>query len=64
MLKHKFAAGDVVSVLHQQVTRNIPQGPYKIVRVLPVNGLDLEYRAKSTVDGHERVLNDGQIGAG
>jgi hypothetical protein len=39
----------------------IPSGPYVIVRLLPLVGREPHYRVKSTVDGHERALLEGQI---
>ena len=39
----------------------IPFGPYVIVRLLPLVDREPHYRVKSTVDGHERALLEGQI---
>lgn len=39
----------------------LPTGPYIIVRLLPLVGHEPHYRVRSTVDGHERALLEGQI---
>jgi hypothetical protein len=39
----------------------IPPGPYVIVRLLPLVDAEPHYRAKSSVDGHERALLESQI---
>jgi hypothetical protein len=50
-----------VLFLASGVDFNIPRGTYTIVRKLPVEGRDCQYRVKSTDDGHERVLRESQI---
>jgi hypothetical protein len=61
MVTHKFTIGDRVLFLASGVDFNIPRGTYTIVRKLPVEGRDCQYRVKSTDDGHERVLRESQI---
>jgi hypothetical protein len=39
----------------------LPSGPYVIVRLLPLVEQEPHYRVKSTVDGYERALLEGQI---
>ena len=61
MLKHKFAAGDHVIAIPNTQNENIRPGAYTIVKVLPVAGRGCQYRAKSTLDTHERVLDESML---
>ena len=38
-----------------------PRDLFEIVRVLPAEHGNNQYRIKSTVDGHERVVTEGEI---
>ena len=60
MILHKFAAGDV-SVPAGQVRRQHSAGVYTIVRRMPVTGTSCQYRVKSALDNHERVLDEAQL---
>ncbi len=46
-----------------RLERHVPGGAYKIERLLPVEGRDLQYRVKHVQDGHERVVNEAQLRA-
>jgi hypothetical protein len=37
------------------------RGTYRIVRLLPPDANANQYRIKSTVDGHERVVRESQL---
>jgi hypothetical protein len=37
------------------------RGTYTIVRLLPAEHNDQQYRIKSTTDGHERVVKESQL---
>jgi hypothetical protein len=41
---------------------NVPRGTYKIVRPLPAEGINRDYRVKHVQDGHERVIRESQLG--
>jgi hypothetical protein len=58
MIKHKFAKGDRVIVRPDVSNANMRPGIYTIVSVLPVAGRGCQYRAKSVMDTHERVLDE------
>ena len=58
---HKFAVGQSVVFAPGLAERNIPGGSYVITRPLPGDDFDRTYRARSTVDGHERVLREPQL---
>jgi hypothetical protein len=40
----------------------VPKGSFKIVRLLPEDRGIRHYRIKSVMDGHERVVTEGEIG--
>ena len=61
MEKHRFKVGDAVRV-HQSANPHIPRGSYKVVRLLPAEGSDHQYRLKSSLDGHERVVRETDLG--
>ncbi|PPQ37653.1 hypothetical protein [Rhodopila globiformis] len=58
MIKHKFAKGDRVIARADASNANMRPGIYTIVSVLPVAGRGCQYRAKSVMDTHERVLDE------
>jgi hypothetical protein len=58
---HRYKVGQTVVAPSGVRDALIPSGPYVIVRLLPLVGQEPHYRVKSTVDGHERALLEGQI---
>lgn len=63
MAEHKFAVGDRVSVLPDSRNANLRPGIYTITRTLPVTSYGCQYRVKSALDSHERVLDEAQLRA-
>jgi len=63
MTRHKFSVGQLVDLRPSPGERNIPSGRYKVQRQLPSETRDLQYRVKHAVDGHERVVLEGQLAA-
>ncbi|HYZ25095.1 MAG TPA: hypothetical protein VE690_23380 [Rhodopila sp.] len=61
MLKHKYKVGDRVIALSDSSNANVRTGPYTIVKILPVAGRGCQYRAKSPLDEHERVLDEALL---
>jgi hypothetical protein len=61
LVKHKFAAGDLVSVLPDRSNHHMRPGIYKITKALPASDEGCQYRAKNVMDSHERVLNEAQL---
>ncbi|MEJ0016342.1 MAG: hypothetical protein WDN25_07195 [Acetobacteraceae bacterium] len=61
MSRHKFKIGQTVHLVPNRLERHVPGGAYKIERVLPDEGRDLQYRVKNVQDGHERVVNEAQL---
>ena len=60
MEKHKFAPGQIVSVAAIARIR-APAGNYEIIRPLPANDSDLQYRVKAVVGGQEWVLREADL---
>ena len=61
MERHRFKVGDTVRV-SQRVNPHIPAGSYKVVRLLPAEGRDHQYRLQSSLDGRERVVRESDLG--
>ncbi|MBS0642410.1 MAG: hypothetical protein JSS43_21320 [Proteobacteria bacterium] len=57
-MKHKFAPGDRVIAVADRSNDNQRSGVYTIIRALPLAGRGYQYRAKSALDTHERVLDE------
>jgi hypothetical protein len=60
---HKFKAGQAVTVAPRRYDPRFG-GSFRIVRVLPDERGNNQYRIRSVVDGHERVVMEGEIGSG
>jgi hypothetical protein len=63
MTYHKFKVGQSVNIIPNRLDRNLPSGAYTILRLLPIEGVDIRYRVRNTRDGHERVVLEGQLAA-
>lgn len=59
--RHKFKVGQTVHLMPNRLERHVPAGAYTVQRALPDEGRDLQYRIKNVQDGHERVVNEGQL---
>lgn len=60
MAQHKFKAGQLVEPRGRMGT-SVPPGPFSIVRLLPPEGRENQYRLKSKRDGHERVVLESDL---
>ena len=60
MKSHKFGVGQTVRY-SPRGTYSGPGGSYKVVRLLPAEANDNQYRVKSSADGHERVVKESQL---
>ena len=60
-VRHKFAVGEKVEFLPGRNDLHVPPGLYTIVRQLPVEANDCQYRVKNVRDGHERVMRESQF---
>jgi len=60
-LKHKYNVGATVYFTASNVSRPAASGTYEIVRLLPTEGDDCQYRIKSSTEAFERVAKESQL---
>lgn len=58
---HKFTVGQTVLYSPGSRSSSASGGRYKVVRLLPAEANDYQYRVKSNTDGHERVVKESQL---
>lgn len=58
---HKFHVGQTVSFTSSPITRPGASGSYKVVRLLPSDGDDYQYRIKNPGEAFERVAKESQL---
>jgi hypothetical protein len=63
MRPHSFAIGQSVELVSSRLSGNVPGGSYVVLRQLPNDGEDREYRVKNARDGHERVVRESEVRA-
>jgi len=59
---HKFAVGQILLFSPSAVEPVTARGAYSVVRLMPPDNGDNQYRLKSVADGHERVVRESQLG--
>ncbi len=64
MPHHSFAVGQMLEFDPGKFDGTNARGTYTVVRLLPNDGSDREYRVKNARDGHERVVRESQIRRG
>ena len=64
MLRHSFSVGQSVELVPGRLDGNVPRGTYIVLRLLPNDAPDREYRVKNARDGHERVMRESQLRRG
>ena len=60
-LTHKYKVGETVFFTASNVSRPAATGAYEVIRLLPVDGDDCQYRIKSTTEAFERVAKESQL---
>ena len=60
-LKHKFGVGETVYFTPGNVARPAASGTYEVIRLLPTDGDDCQYRIKSSTEAFERVARESQL---
>ena len=60
-LKHKFSVGSTVYFTASNVSRPAATGTYEVIRLLPTEGDDCQYRIKSANEAFERVAKESQL---
>ena len=58
---HKFRLGQTVTVVPPRQQDAKITGAFTIVRILPAEHGNNQYRIKAIADGHERVVTEGQM---
>ena len=61
MSLHKFVVGQSVRFVPDRHQASTARGQFKVTRLLPEAASVLQYRVKSQVDGHERVVREDQL---
>jgi hypothetical protein len=62
-LKHKYPVGATVYFTASNVSRPAATGTYEVIRQLPFEGDDGQYRIKSSTEAFERVARESQLAA-
>ncbi len=60
-LKHKFPVGTTVYYTASNIARPAASGTYQVIRQLPTEGDDCQYRIKSSSEAFERVAKESQL---
>ena len=60
-LKHKYRVGESVYFTASNIARPGASGTYEVIRLLPTDGDDCQYRIKSTTEAFERVAKESQL---
>jgi hypothetical protein len=61
MTPHRYAIGERVEFSPGRLDGNVPRGTYTIVRPMPSETPDPQYRVKNQRDSHERVVRESQL---
>ncbi len=60
-LKHKYVVGETVYFTASNVARPAASGTYEVIRLLPTEGDDCQYRIKNSTEAFERVAKESQL---
>jgi hypothetical protein len=60
-LAHRFRIGESVHFTSGMIGRGGASGVYEVVRLLPSEGDEQQYRIKSATEPHERVAKQSQL---
>jgi hypothetical protein len=58
---HRFSVGQTVYFTARSMGRTGTSGSYKIIKCLPSDGEDYQYRIKSSEETFERVAKESQL---
>jgi len=58
---HKFRVGQTVLYTSSPISRPGASGAYKVVKLLPSDGDDYQYRIKNSGEAFERVAKESQL---
>lgn len=57
---HKFKVGEIVTFTPTE-NPHARRGQYKVVRQMPAEGRDFQYRVQSVSNGDERVVRESEL---
>jgi hypothetical protein len=60
MKARKYRTGQMVSIAPNRA-RATPKGRFEITRLLPLEHGNYQYRIRSVIDGHERVVLESEL---
>jgi hypothetical protein len=60
-MSHRFRPGQSVRFCHASLHRDAAEGSYEIIRQLPQDDGDYQYRIKSAREQHERVAKEREL---
>jgi hypothetical protein len=60
-LTHKYKVGETVYFTASNVSRPAASGTYEVIKLLPIDGDDCQYRIKSITEAFERVAKESQL---
>jgi hypothetical protein len=63
MAKHKYGVGETVVFRPMRMSFGPPSVACTVVRHLPSDGTDLQYRVKAIAEGQERVVRESELKA-
>jgi hypothetical protein len=63
VLMHKYPVGATVYFTASNVSRPAATGTYEVIRQLPSEGDDCQYRIKNSTEAFERVARESQLAA-
>jgi hypothetical protein len=58
---HKFTVGQTVRYMAGPLNRATADGSFKIMKLLPLEGDEHQYRIKNTEEAFERVAKESQL---
>ena len=61
MAIHKYRIGQLVLYMPGKLQQSVPAGDFKITRLLPADGAELQYRIKSAAEPFERIARESQL---
>lgn len=64
MARHKFKVGEVVDFNQRRLALPTVRGRYEIVRLLPSDGSQFQYRIKACGESFERMAQESQLSRG
>ena len=62
-MAHKYPVGSTVYFTASNISRPAASGTYEVIRQLPTEGDDAQYRIKSSTEAFERVARESQLAA-